>query len=196
VKTANADAYAPAVDPADEAGKSTSIHLKAISVLGGVPSRSSMVKLRASSFDDYEPPAVPMTRREGAAHLLTLIVDTDISERYKSLRKKRSKAMTNIGARADTAGSLITIGIGAAMICGGIYGAIASGIPGAAWTSFRNHLAQESVEKTRATKIGNVYKDEAYKTVCPDYFANSWLKRHITLRNMTWCDDYTDKLND
>jgi hypothetical protein len=68
-----------------------------------------------------------------------------------------------------------------------------SGVLGMAWDSWSTHYARLQAEKARVAIVRKAGMEQAFPTVCPDYYAASWFDRQWSYRVLRWCEDYRDR---
>ncbi|MCX8996246.1 hypothetical protein NOF55_16500 [Rhizobiaceae bacterium BDR2-2] len=62
------------------------------------------------------------------------------------------------------------------------------------WGSWSNHSSRLQREEDRVARIEQDARERSFQIVCPDYFDASILDRWTGYRNLSWCEDYRDRM--
>lgn len=96
-------------------------------------------------------------------------------------------------ARSNTGSAGVSLMLGTMSIIGAsliIYGGAL--ILPMAWGSYSSYMDRIRAREANSEQIRIAYQAETADQLCPEYNAASFWKRHIEMRNISWCADYAD----
>ncbi|UXT53250.1 hypothetical protein FY136_28735 (plasmid) [Agrobacterium tumefaciens] len=62
------------------------------------------------------------------------------------------------------------------------------------WESWSRNWARLQANEARVERIRQESQEEVFRVVCPDYFEQGFVGRHMAFRSLRWCEDYRERM--